>query len=115
MAQRQVAEFKSVTLVYQSNGVATFQLYTDMPGGVLTARLGSGVTLPSTADTRKEITIPLEGIEGKQFYPQVTPGAATQIRIFSGQVELRPIGLYLDGSLSPQGEIWKTQPIAIGA
>jgi hypothetical protein len=115
MAQRQVAEFKTVVLVYQSNGDATFQFYTDMPGGVLTARLGAGVTLPSTSDQRQEMSIPLDGIEGKQFYPVVTPGAATQIRIFSGQVELRPIGLYLDGSLSPQGEVWKTQPIAIGA
>jgi hypothetical protein len=115
MAQRKVGEFKEVTLVYQSNGVATFQFYTDMPGGALAARLGAGVTLPSTAGIRKPITIPLDGIEGALFYPKITPGAATQIRVFSGVVLVRVIGLYLDGSTSPQGEIWETQPIAIGA
>lgn len=115
MAQRKVAEFKEATLVYQSNGDATFQFYTDMPGGTLAARLGAGVTLPTTASTRKTITIPLDGIEGSEFYPTVTPGPATQLRIFSGVVLVRPIGVYLDGSVSPQGEIWSTQPIAIGA
>jgi hypothetical protein len=44
-----------------------------------------------------------------------TPGASTQFRLFSGHVKLRLIGIYLDGSTSPQGEVWFTQPIAVGA
>lgn len=113
MAFRKVAEFKEVTIQYQSNGAATFQFYTDMPGGALAARLaGSGVTLASTSGTRKTITIPLDGIEGTEFYPLITPGAATQLRLFSGTVYVRPIGVYIDGSLN---EIWQTTPIPIGA
>ena len=112
MAFRKVAEFKEVTMYYQSNGSATFQFYTDMPGGTFAARLPIAITLPSTDNTRKPITIPLDGIEGTEFYPVITPGPATQFRLFSGVVFDRPIGVYLDGSL---GEIWKTAPIAIGA
>lgn len=112
MAFRKVAEFKEVTLQYQSNGASTFQWLTDMPGGTLAARLGAGVSLADTTSTRKTITIPLDNIEGTEFYPVVTPGASTQFRLFSGVVYLRPIGVYIDGSL---GEIWSTPPISVGA
>lgn len=115
MAFQKVFDFKEVTIEYQSNGDATFQIYTDMPGGALAVRLGAGVTLASTTNTRKTITIPLDGIQGTEFYPVITPGATTQFILLSGKVWIRPIGVYLDGSLSPTGEIWQTQPIALGA
>lgn len=112
MAFRKVAEFKEVSLQYQSNGTATFQFYSDMPGGALATRLGAGVSMPSTSSLRQTKTIPLDGIEGTEFYPLITPGGSTQLRIFSGTVWLRPIGVYIDGSLS---EIWSTPPISVGA
>jgi hypothetical protein len=112
MAFQKVFDLKEATLEYQSNGVATFQLYTDMPGGTLAARLGAGVTLPSTSNTRKTITIPLDNIQGTEYYPLITPGGSTQIILLAGKIWLRPIGVYLDGTL---GEIWQTQPIAVGA
>lgn len=113
MAFRKVAEFKEVTIQYQSNGSAIFQWYTDMPGGAMTPRLagGGGVGLNSTASTRKTTTITLDGIEGTEFNPQIVPGPATQLRLFSGVVYLRPIGVYIDGSL---GEIWSTPPLSVG-
>lgn len=112
MAFRKVAEFKEVTLQYQSNGAATFQLYTDMPGGALAVRLGAGTAMASTTSTRKTLTIPLDGIEGTEFYPLITPGGSTQLRLFSGVVYVRPIGVYIDGSLS---EVWSTPPLSIGS
>ena len=115
MAFRKVNEFKEITLVYSSNGAATLQFYTDMPGNALAARLGSGVTLATSTNKRITITVPLDGIEGTEFYPQITPGASTQFRLFQGVVYLRPIGVYLDGAAVPQGEIWSTVPIAPGA
>lgn len=115
MAFQKVFDFKEVTFEYQSNGTATFQFYTDMPGGTLAERLAAGVTLPTTTNTRKTITIPLDGIQGSEYYPKITPGPTTQFILLSGKVWLRPIGVYLDGSLLPQGEVWETQPIAVGA
>lgn len=111
MAFRKVAEFKELTIQYQSNGPATLQWFTDMPGGALAARLGGGVSLANTSSGRKTITVPLDGIEGTEFYPVFTPGAATQLRLFSGVVYVRLIGVYIDGSL---GEIWSTPPLSIG-
>lgn len=111
MAFRKVSEMKEVTLQYQSNGASTFQWFTDMPGGALAARLGAGKTISTSDSTRKTLTIPLDGIEGTEFYPQITPGGGVQFRLFSGVVYLRPIGVYIDGSL---GEIWSTPPISVG-
>lgn len=113
MAFRKVAEFKEVTLQYQTNagGGVSFQWFTDMPGGVLGARLGSGVPLAGTNAARVTRTIPLDGIEGSEFYPVLTPNNATQLRLFSGVVYLRPIGVYVDGSI---GEFWSTPPISVG-
>lgn len=112
MAFRRVAEFKEIDIQWSSTGPSNLQFYTDMPGGTLQPRLGSGKTLPDTTSTRKTTTIPLDGIEGSEFYPQVTPGATTQTRLFSGTLWLRPIGVYIDGSL---GEIWSTPPLSIGS
>jgi hypothetical protein len=110
MAFRKCAEFKELSLAYSSNNAATFNFFTDMPGGALAARKGVGVNMPSTASTRKTLTIPLDGIEGTLFYPEITPGATTQMKLFEGTVWLRPIGVYIDGSL---GEKWSTQPLAV--
>lgn len=115
MAQRVVNEFKEITIVYLSNGVATLQFFTDMPGNALAARLGAGVSLVSSASSRIPITIPLDGIRGKEFYMQITPGASTQFELYSGVVGLRPIGVYLDGAALPQAEIFKSSVVAPGA
>lgn len=112
MAIQKVFEFKEITFQYQSNGVATLQLFTDMPGGSLTSRISA--TIPSSAGARATFTLPLDGIEGTQFYPKVTPGGSTQIRLFKGKAQVRMIGIYLDGSLSVP-EYWTTTPIALGA
>lgn len=109
MAFRKVCEFKECSIQYQSNGSSTFEWFTDMPGGSLANRLTS--TLPTTTDTRRTTTIPLDGITGTEFYPEILPGPTTQLRLFSGIVYLRPIGVYIDGSL---GEIWSTPPLSIG-
>ena len=116
MAFRKVNEFKEITLVYASNGSATLQFYTDMPGNALAVRLGAGVTLASSggAGQRVTITIPLDAIRGTEFYPKITPGATTQFELYSGTVWLRPLGVYIDGSALPQGEIWQTVPISPG-
>lgn len=111
MAFRKVAEFKELTLQYQSNGPATLQMYTDMPGGALATRLGGGSALADTSSGRKTVTVPLDGLEGTEFYPVVTPGPGTQLRLFSGVVYVRPIGVYIDGGLN---EVWSTPPLSIG-
>jgi hypothetical protein len=120
MAFQKVFDFKEITIEYASNGTAVFQFYSDMPGGTLAVRLplgspgSGGFSLPSTGGItiRKTITIPLDGVQGTQYYPIVTPGNTTQIILLQAKIWLRPIGVYLDGSLS---EIWQTQPIAVGA
>lgn len=120
MAFQKVFDFKEITLEYSSNGAAVFQFYTDMPGGTLAIRLplgapaSGGYALPSTGGigARKTITIPLDGIQGTEYYPIFTPANTTQLILLSAKIFLRPIGVYLDGSL---GEIWQTQPIAVGA
>lgn len=116
MAQRIVNEFKEISLVYSSNGAATLQLYTDMPGGALAARLnsGTGITLASSSSARVELTIPLDTIRGKEFYVKITPGNTTQFELYQGNILFRPIGVYIDGSAPNGGEIWQMQAIAPG-
>ena len=109
MAFRRVSEFKECSLQYSSNGAAVFEFYTDMPGNALALR--KSTSMADTSSGRKTITIPLDNIEGTEFYPKITPGAATQVRLFSGVVWVRPIGVYIDGSIS---EIWSTPPISVG-
>jgi len=121
MAFRVVNELKELTLVYSSNGVAALQLFTDMPGGALALRLptsapvAGGISLPSSSSKRVPLTIPFDGIRAKEFYPVITPGSTTQFELYSMVVQLRPIGVYIDGSAPNGGEIWSTVPLAPGA
>ncbi len=105
-------------MVYSSNGAATLAFFTDMPTatppGALASRLSSAMPSTTTVGARQTFTLPLDGIRGTQFYPKVTPGVSTQMELYSGLVQARPIGVYLDGSLTVP-EFWQTVPIAPGA
>ena len=109
MAFRKVWQFKEATYDYSSNGDTAANFYTDLPGGAMASR--DADTMPSTGNTRKTITIPLDGIEGSLFRPELVPGAATQLRLFGGVVHARPIGVYIDGA---RGEIWTSQEMSLG-
>jgi len=111
LAFRRVWQFKEVVFDYSSNNSSTFQLYTDLPGGAMAARKGAGVTMASTSDGRKTLPIPLDGIEGTLYRPEIIPGATTVLRLYGGTIWVRPVGVYLDGSLS---EKWTTQEMALG-
>lgn len=120
MAIQKVQEFLEFTIFYQSNGASKIQLETDFPSGALAIRLpvaspsSSGIALPTTAGLRGTFTIPLIGVEGTEYKFTISPGAATQLRIFSATVKLRMIGVYLDGSLTVP-ETWVSGPVALGA
>jgi hypothetical protein len=45
----------------------------------------------------------------------ITPGSTTQFELYSMVMQLRPIGVYIDGSAPNGGEIWSTVPLAPGA
>lgn len=117
MAFTKVFEFKEIEIVYSSNGSATFAFFTDMPTatapGALASRFTATLPTTTTVGARQSITLPLDGLRGTQFYPKVTPGASTQMEIYAMKVFARPIGVYLDGSLTVP-EFWSTVPIAPG-
>ena len=121
MAFRKVAMFKEVSLDYVSpSGASTFKFSTDMPGGDITVRLTG--TLPQTPTDQSPRTTTISLVDdnggplvGTLYVPRVEPFATsanggTQLR--SGVIWLRPIGVYLDGTLD---EFFETLPIAVGA
>lgn len=110
MAIQKVQEFKELTFQYQSNGDFTVEMFTDFPGGALAQR--KTITYGTSANLRATKTLPLDNIEGTEFYFKFTPGPNTQLRLFTGSLKLRMIGIYLDGSIQ---EYWTTTPIALGA
>lgn len=108
MAFRKVNEFKECTLHYDAPGGGLFYLYTDMPGGVMALRKTE--VLPATTG-RGTHTIPLDGIEGTLYRPEVIPPPVNVLRLFAGVLFVRPIGVYLNGA---DGEKWTTQELALG-
>ena len=103
-----IFEFKDLELVHYTTGAAAaVEFHTDQPGGQLVNRLGP-VALPVTTD-RAAAVIPLDGIEGTQFFPKVVPPQNSICRLFSGSVRVRKIGVYLT-----PGEIWEPAPISLG-
>jgi hypothetical protein len=118
MAFRKVAQFKEVSLEYVSPTAAgSFKLFTDMPGNHLADRTGVKVLPATNADkTPNTITFPLvDGngapLEGTLYYPRVDPPASGALQLRGGVIWMRPIGVYLDGTL---GEFFETLPIPVG-
>lgn len=120
MSFRKVAQFKECSLEYVSpSGPSTFTLSTDMPGGEITARITQSLPQTNPGHYPETTTISLVDntgapLEGTLYVPRVDPfgssaNGGTQLR--SGVIYLRPIGVYLDGSL---GEFWSTMPISVG-
>jgi hypothetical protein len=121
MAFRKVAQFKEVSLAYVSpSGASAFTFKTDMPGGLIASRF-TGVLPQTPLDHSVRTTtfslVDVNGapLEGTLYVPRVDPFATsanggTQLR--SGVIWLRPIGVYLDGTLD---EFFETLPIAVGS
>jgi hypothetical protein len=120
MAFRKVAQFKELSLEYVSpSGASTFKFFTDMPGNALALRFTGSLPQTNPGHYPETTTFSLvDGngapLEGTLYYPRVEPFATsanggTQLR--SGVVFIRPIGVYLDGSL---GEFFETMPISVG-
>lgn len=104
-----VFEFKDLSLQYGSTAGISIEFHRELPGATLA--LATTLTMGSTggATTRMTATRPLDGYYGKLFKVKVTSTGV--FTLFSGHVQVRPIGTYVDGA---NNEIWETQPISLG-
>jgi hypothetical protein len=105
----QVFEFKDLSVEYEA-GVAQAKanFYSALPGAAV-AQQGGDLVLPITT-TRQTRTFPL-GYTGAIYKARFTPGATGTMKVYGAVMQVRQIGVYLDGSM---GEFWETQETALG-
>jgi hypothetical protein len=96
---------------------ARLQIYSDVPGGAMAARLpaGVGLIIPQTT-TRQAVRIVLPNlIEGKllRFVAAVpySDASTANFNLYGIRARVTPIGVYCDGSI---GEMYDTRPMPIG-
>jgi hypothetical protein len=92
-----------------SDGAGTMQIYTDLPGGVLTARLSPPVVIPMTIGRQAERIVLPAPLAGKLM--RLTAQTPTDFRIYGVRARILPIGVYIDGTI---GDFWQPEPISIG-
>lgn len=93
-----------------SSGPGSLQIYSNIPGGTMVARLGSGVAIAQTTGrSTVRIVIPAP-IDGKLLRYVAT--TTTGFSVYGFRARITPIGVYLDGSIA---ETWDTRPISIAA
>lgn len=118
MSFRKVAQFKELSLEYVSPaGAGVLEFWTDMPGEAMALRLTA--SLPETAAdwTPRTTTISLVDsggmgpLVGTLYQPWVWPPSDGALQLRSGVIWLRPIGVYLDGTMD---EFFSTLPIPVG-
>lgn len=111
MPVERIKQFKEVTFDYDAVSGASLTAYTDLPGGGPTI-LRRTIALPA-ASGRRTFTAALDKVadggmlEGSLIRFRVT--SAGIVRLYSGVLRLRSIGVYFDGA---QGEIWETQDLS---
>lgn len=91
-------------------GAGVLQIYSDVPGGAMTARLGSGTAIAQTAGRRTLRIVLGTAVEGKLLRYVAT--SATGLQVYGFRARLTPIGVHVDGA---DGEVWDTRPIAVAA
>lgn len=118
MAFRKVWQFKECSIEYVGPSGGTFKFSTDLPGGAMAQRLTPAATLANTPADKspKTQTIPLSDsnsapFEGTLYQPRVEPPPTGVLQLRAGVIWVRPIGVYLDGTL---GEFWETLPLSLG-
>lgn len=93
-----------------NGGPASLQVSSDVPGGVMVARLGAaGQTVPQTTHRASEIVVLSTPAAGRLLRYQVT--TPTEMAIFGLRARILPIGVYLDGTI---GDFWQPTAISIG-
>lgn len=89
-------------------GAGVLQIYSDIPGGAMAARLGGGVAIAQTAG-RQTIRIVLSSpIDGSLLRYVAT--TTTSFCVYGFRARVTPIGVHVDGTVS---EVWDTRPMPI--
>ena len=89
-----------------SSGNATFQAYTDIPGGVQASRVIT--TINQTMGRQVQLLV-LSPVYGRLIRYEVT--TANDFQIYGMRARILPIGVYLDGTV---GDYWQPQAISLG-
>lgn len=92
-----------------TDGAATLQVYSDTPGGIMTARLAGGQAIAATTGRQSRRMNLSAVVDGKLLRYQIT--TATDFQLYAARARVLPIGVYLDSSLS---DFWQPTPISIG-
>lgn len=104
-----VVELKDISLVYGSTAAVVVVVNGEIVGGTFSVL--ATLTFPATGGptTRATKTLPLDGLICKQV--QIRAASAAPFALYSGELRVRPFGVYLDGAAS---EMWQTQPMSLG-
>lgn len=90
-------------------GDASLQVSSDLPGGVMAARLGGGQTVAATNGQQARRLVLTTPADGKLLRYEVT--GANNFQVYRMRARILPIGVYLAGEI---GDFWQPQPIGIG-
>lgn len=105
----QVFEFKDLTVEYEcTGGSGKANFYSGLPGSPVSQQ-GGDLTLPVTT-TRQTRTFQL-GYVGAIYKTRFASSAAGAMKLYGAVMQVRQIGVYLDGA---QGEFWETSELAPG-
>jgi hypothetical protein len=104
----QVFEIRAIAVSYEAaGGTGTCELYTDLPGGAMALR--DSMNLPVTSGGRGTASETYNFV-ATTYKVKFTPNAAGILKPYDGTLQVRRIGLYLDGT---RGEFWESSDIAI--
>ena len=93
-----------------NSGPASLQIKSDVPTGVMTARLGSaGQVVPQTTHRGSQVMVLSTPAAGRLIRYQVS--TPTDFKVFGLRARVLPIGVYLDGTI---GDFWQPVSISIG-
>jgi hypothetical protein len=92
-----------------TDGDASLQVSSDIPGGTMATRLGSGQAITASTGRESRRMVLSSPATGKLLRYEVTTTTGQQI--YGMRARVLPIGVYLDGTVS---DFWQPTPISIG-
>lgn len=90
-----------------SEGAATLQIWSDIPGNVMVVRLGAGTAIAATTGRQVRTIVLASALDGRLFRYQVN--TTTGVQIYGIRARVLSIGTFVDGAVS---DVWDTEALA---
>ncbi len=116
LGTQSVKQLRQLDLDITAYGAFTVNVYTDLPGNVMTLRV-TKIVAATSGRTKVEIPLPQGSVPDNYTFGRlvrVTITSASALKLFGARIHSRAIGVYVESYEAAGGAVWDSTPQDLG-